>query len=86
MSHGNFMSAIFSIGTTFTSNEKDIFLAYLPLAHIFELIVGKDSKSNNQNINLIRLTYLKRNRTRVLFTQWHTHCVLFAFDYDGQVE
>ena len=43
MSHSNFMNAIFSVGTTFTSNEKDIFLGYLPLAHIFELIVGKDS-------------------------------------------
>ena len=42
MSHDNFMNAIFSVGTTFTSNEKDIFLGYLPLAHIFELIVGKD--------------------------------------------
>ena len=43
LSHRNIVNSTLSISTVNTSNEHDVCMAFLPLAHVFELVLGKNS-------------------------------------------
>ena len=48
MSHRNLMSAMLAYTNVATIYEDDIYMAYLPLAHVLELLAG-----NNQSISFV---------------------------------
>lgn len=53
MSHRNLMSAMLAYTNVATIYEDDIYMAYLPLAHVLELLAG-----NNQSISFVYLNLM----------------------------
>jgi long-subunit acyl-CoA synthetase (AMP-forming) len=93
MTHANVMSSMLAYTNVATIYENDVYMAYLPLAHVLELIAGKKKTSSTFSVSQsILVNWLNLLLNSPFVARMHVSLVWTAYwlfqrpDHDRQVE